>query len=314
MKILKGCFMLLAMAGVSTSSFAQSQELQISPLRFAGVHAISPQAGQSRAYMVLHGAGGGNWNFNLFADDLANLNQGTIEAPRHSFFNTLTTSGNYTLLNFAVNALNPSLTYVVMDPMGNEIARRTHQDVPMLRRGEQFFPTVFAHPEEGFLIAQTIKNGRNAGYTLSHVTPNLDENWSISFFATRGHAHVYDMVAGDDKIFILEANERLNRTQNTRIHCLDAKTGKHIYTQELKDNTSSFFPTALLPLEDGSIAMAGTYFNGTRINSKNTRGIFFMTLDGSGSTMALQTQSWKLLRPVMRTSVPDWFFKVMPDV
>lgn len=298
----------------SHAVLANSKELRVSPFRFAGVHALSSQQGQSDAYMVIHNASGGDWNFNLFDSRLKEIKEGTIEAPRHSFYNNMTYNGQFTLLSFVVNAFTPSITYVVLDTSGNEVSRVTRTDTPMLRRGEQFFPSVYNHPENGFIIVQTTGGGRRAGYTVEHVDHELNTINSIEFTSTRGHIHVYDMAAAEGSLFILEATERFGKTLNARIHRIDLHNNRHIYTMELSDNDYSYFPTALLPSEENSITLAGSYFSGKNIRGKNSRGLFFMQIDEEGGTSGMEIHPWKGLRGTLRTSVPDWFFKVMPDV
>ncbi len=307
-------FMAAMVAVFHTNVNSQSLELEISPLRFAGVHALSSVQGESDAYMVLHTASEGNWNFQLIDNRLDEVRTGTIEAPRYSFFTGMTYNGEHILLSFIVNAFSQSITYVVLDKQGFEVARTTRTDTPMLRRGDRFFPGVFNHPQQGFVIVQTTGRGRNAGYSVEQVDGQLNTLWSIEFAANKGTAHVYDLVASNDKLFILEATERMGRTLNARLHSIDLSENEHSYTMELGDGDHSYFPTAFLPMENGNIAMAGTYFNGSRIRGKNTRGMFFLNVGPDGTTDAMELYPWRELRKTLRTPVPDWFFKVMPDV
>ncbi len=296
------------------SGFSQSKELKISPLRFAGVHALGTQQGENDAYMVIHTGSGGDWHFQLYDFLLNEVKEGTIETPRYSFFNQMTYNGDHTLLSFVNNAFSQSVTYVILDHMGNEVSRRTSSDVTMLRRGDQFFPGVYNHPREGFLIVQTAGRGRRTGYTVEHVDSELNTLWSIEFTSPKGNAHVYDLVTSEERVFILEATERMGKTLNSRLHSIDLGTASHIYTMELGDGQNSFFPTAFLPTADNRLAMAGTYFRGDKIRGKNTRGLFFLNVAEDGSTAGMQTHPWATLRRTLRTPVPDWFFKVMPDV
>lgn len=310
----KGLIAALLLAIMSITVFANSKEIRISPLRFAGVHALSSHQGQSDAYMVIHSATGGDWNFQLLDKGLNEIKEGIIEAPRYSFFNSMTYNGQHTLMSFVVNAFTPSITYVVLDKKGNEISRVTRTDAPMLRRGDQFFPTVYNHPENGFVIVQTSRGGRRAGYTVEHVDHQLNTLSLLEFSGSREHVHVYDLAASDSKLFILEATERFGRTLNARLHCIDLRDNRQIYTMELSDKDYVYFPTALLPAEDNSIALAGSYFLGKNIRGKNSQGLFFMQINQDGGTAGMEIHPWRGLRSTLRTPVPDWFFKVMPDV
>lgn len=293
---------------------AQSVDISISPLRFAGVHALQSQQGINNGYLVLHTAQGGNWNYQMFNSELETLTQGTLEAPRYSFFNGLTTNGDYTLVNFVVNAFTQSSTYILLNSRGEEVNRVTRNDLQMLRRGEQFLPRIFNHPQGGFLVVETLRKGNSAGYRLEYLDTDLQSRWQKEFFAQRGHAHVYDIASNADGVFILEATERSNQTRNVRLHGIQASNGTHLYTMELTDDQYTYFPTALLPMSDGSIALSGTYFKGSRINSKRNQGVFFLGVSPEGNTLGMQNHPWKMLRPYLRTSVPDWFLRIMPDV
>jgi len=293
---------------------AQTREFKISPFRFAGVHSLSSVKGYSDAFMVVHAALDGDWNFQLLDNNLSEIKTGKIDAPRHSFFNGMTCNGDHTLMNFVVNFSRPSITYVILDAKGNEIARTTRTDVPLLRRGDQFFPGVYNHPANGFLIIQSAFDGKQAGYTIEHVDNKLNTLWSRTFSRPKGHAHVYDLVSEGNRVFILEATERMGRTLNARLHSLDAETGAHIYTMELSDDNFAYFPTALLPLENNGVALAGSYYKGDKIRGRKSQGLFFLNVEGNGETSGMNLHAWKGLRKTLRTPVPDWFFKLMPDV
>ncbi|MDR4988695.1 MAG: hypothetical protein RG741_07665 [Bacteroidales bacterium] len=314
---LKGLSVLVVMLLLSGSFFtlqAHSKEMRISPLRFAGVHSLGVQPGQSEAYMVLHSASAGNWNFHLLDKELNELMEGVVEAPRYSFFNEMTFDGEHILMSFVVNAFTPSITYVVLDALGNEVARTTRTDAPMLRRGDRFFPSVYGHPEGGFILVQATGGGRRAGYTVEYADHQLNTQWSLDFKGDKGTVHVYDMMLAGDRLYILEATERLGNTLNARLHCLSLSDAAHTYTMELTDNDYTYFPTAILPVENNRIALAGTYFSGDKIRQRSSGGLFFLFVEEDGGTAGMEVHPWRGLRPTLRTSVPDWFFKLMPEV
>jgi hypothetical protein len=60
--------------------------------------------------------------------------------------------------------------------------------------------------------------------------------------------------------------------------------------------------------------MAGTYYKGSKIESKNSKGLFLAEKDSDGVFAAKQLMEWNILKPVLKTRVSDWFFKVMPEV
>ncbi len=300
--------------GIYVNGHAQSRDFSISPLRYAGLHSLSNTPGESDAYLLLQTASGGNWNIDLVDASLNEIKSTSIEAPAYSFFNQLCHNGEYTLMSFVLNAFSTSVTYVVLDRSGQEVARTTRTDVPNLRRGEQFFPAVYPHPTKGFIIIQSTGKTRSAGYMAEHVDEHLNTLWNKEFSLSNAQVHAYDIFSSQNRLYILEATERRGKTQNARLQCIDLDDYSHLYTMDLSDSQNSYFPTALLPMQDGSIALAGTYFKGDRISGRNNQGIFFINVDESGSTAGMDLHPWSELRSTLRTSVPDWFFKVMPDV
>jgi len=299
----------------STSDLLSKEyELKISPLRFAGVHPLSSKPGFADGYIVIHSASDGNWNFQLLDNRLNEIKEGLVEAPRFSFFNGLAYNGSHTILCFVNNALSTSITYVILDNYGNEVARTTRTDTPMLRRGNQFFPSVYSHPDNGFIVVQTSGSGRNAGYTVEQIDNELNTLWQLGFTAPKGNSHIYQIEAHNGKLYILEANETMNRTKGVRIRCIDYVERKLVYTHELSDPKLIYYPTAIKPIEGNSVVLAGTYFKGRRLRSESTQGLFMMHLNPSGEIQSNELHPWRGLRRTLRTSVPDWLFKVMPDV
>ncbi len=309
-KIILPALLLLtfAMAG-----FAQSQQLRISPFRFGGVHPMSSADGEPRGFFVINTESEGNWMFHFFDAELRETGKTLVEAPRFSFFNEAVIHNDKILVSFLVNAFRTSATYVLLDMEGNELARQTRTDMPMLNRGEQFFPRVFAHPETGFIITQTIRDG-NTGYAVEHLNEELNTLWRKEFYAQRGTYHVYDLWAGSQDILIFEGNERRGNLLNARVVSLDPKTGNERFQKHLADGEHAFFPMATGFLDNGEAVLAGTYYRGDQIRGKNSKGLFFEKMDKDGKTTSMELYEWKGLRPLLRTSVTDWFFKVMPEV
>lgn len=301
-------------AGIFLDGHAQSRDFSVSALRYAGLHSLGSTPGESDAYLLLQTAPGGNWNIDLVDTSLNQINSTSIEAPAHSFFNQLCHNGEYTLMSFVLNAFSTSVTYVVLDSGGQEVARTTRTDVPNLRRGEQFFPAVYPHPTKGFIIIQSTGRTRSAGYVAEHVDEHLNTLWSKEFSLSNAQVHAYDVFSSHNRLYILEATERRGKTQNARLQCIDLCNYTHLYTMDLSDGSNSYFPTALLPMQDGSIALAGTYFKGERISGRSNQGVFFIHVNDKGSTAGMDLHPWSELRSTLRTSVPDWFFRVMPDV
>jgi len=58
------------LTGIQFVSFAQSKEIRVSPLRFAGVHPLSSSHHESDAFLVMHSGGSGVWNYEMFNTSL----------------------------------------------------------------------------------------------------------------------------------------------------------------------------------------------------------------------------------------------------
>ncbi len=301
-------FLTFAMSG-----FTRNQELKISPFHFGGVHPLTSSEGEAVGFFVINTESEGNWLFHFFDPDLKKTGKTIVEAPRFSFFNQAVIHNDMILVSFLVNAFKTSATLVLLDMEGNELARQTRTDMPMLNRGAQFFPRVFAHSETGFIITHTIRSGET-GYAIEHLDNELNTLWRKEFFADRGTYHVYDLWSGPEGILIFEGNERRGNLLNARIVSLDPKTGKERFQKHLTDGEHAFFPMASKFLDNGQVVLTGTYYRGENIRGKNSLGLFFEKMDKSGETVSMELYEWKGLRPLLRTNVTDWFFKVMPEV
>ena len=309
----KKLFSVLALMLTGLSVFSQTKEIRISPFRFGGVHALTTPSGEARGYYALHAGSNGRWGFHLYDTHLQEINHAEIETPRHSVFNSMVTNGEQMLASFVLNAFRTSVTYVIMDAAGNETARLTRENLPLLNRGEQFFPQLFLHPDQGFIIVESVR-GRRPGYSVEHVDKQLNTLWRREFFPSRGTGHVYGLWPQAGQIVILDAVERTRRTRNTRLLTLDPENGDHMLTMDLTDKDFTYFPTAVQPGPNGQVAVTGTYYKGERILSKNSQGLFFLNIGPSGETLAMELFDWRGLRGLLRTDVYDWFFKVMPEV
>lgn len=297
-----------------TNAYAQEYEKVISPLRFAGVHSLNREQGFADGYIVVHSASEGNWQYQLLNNQLKEIKEGKVEAPRHSIFNGLTYNGSHTLLCFVNNAFTTSITYVIIDDKGNEVAHSNRTDTPMLRRGEQFFPDVYSHPEHGFIIVQASGSGRNAGYSVEYIDNLLNTLWQKEFSVPKRTAHVFDIKMMDNKLYVLESTERMGKTQGLTIHCIDLNDGALVYTRQLRNDNLLFFPSAIKPLVNDEVILAGSYYKGSLLKPENSQGLFVMTLNEMGEVRSSKVHPWKGLRSTLRTSVPDWFFKAMPEL
>jgi hypothetical protein len=298
---------------LSVISYSQTIEKRVSPFRFAGVHALTTPQGETRGYFTLSAESGSRWEFQIMNTSLETTITTTIEAPRLSTFNTMVSDGDFIIASFVVNAFRTSLTYVVIDNQGNETARLTRENYPLLNQGNQYFPQLSVHPAGGFILVESIGR-RPAGYTVEYIDHSLSTIWRREFIPSKGKSVVYGLWPVDEQIIVYEATERNNRTQNTRIHTLNPLTGEHMLTMNLTDAEYTYFPTAINPGANGEIAITGTFFKGDKIKGKSSQGLFFINMDRDGQTLAMELFDWKFLRPLIKTHVYDWFFAVRPEV
>ncbi len=84
---LKGILVALMAISMPLSGLGQNKEMKISPLRYAGIHALSNQQGESDAYIVIQTAPGNAWNFTLLNFD--NAQKVSLQHAKPAFFSYL---------------------------------------------------------------------------------------------------------------------------------------------------------------------------------------------------------------------------------
>ncbi len=307
------CFFVLSF--ICFLSEAQIQtEVKISPLNFSGVQALATPDGNCNGYFLVFRESSNEWSIQIFDNNLQEIKKTNVELPKNAMFNKMTSNGNYFLASFVVNSLSTSsVTYVILNEKGEEVAKETREKLPFLARGKQFHPQVFPHKEKGFIVTQSLK-GKENGYSIENVDYNLKPIWKKEIFVGKQTGHVYQLWAEEEQIIIYEATERFGNIFNTRIVGLNATTGDINYSYPLVDKENSYFPTAIRPDSEGNIAISGTYFKGKSIQSKNSRGIFFVKLDKTGKEINKKYFERAALRPLLKTAVYDWFFKLNAEI
>ena len=289
-------------------------EMKIPMLRFAGVHALTTHDGEARGYFSLYAESNGVWKVHFFDTQINEIGVARVEAPRHSFYNTACTDGEHVLLSFLTNIGGGTATYVLLGMDGNQIASETRSGVSGLNRGEEFWPRLFALPGEGFLIAETVGRGRRSGYRLELIDLALRSQWKQDFYSDNGSAQLYRLMILADRLLLHETAERAGKTRSNEIHQVNPRNGMILSSHFLHQDGYSYFPTAMVSLGEDRIMMAGTYYRGEEMRTRNTRGLFFQVINGKGELVSRQNYEWSELRPLLRTQVYDWFFKVMPEV
>ncbi len=291
----------------------QELNLKISPFRFNGVFAIKDNQQQTNAFASVYAKSNGVWEMQWIAPDLSDSKTIVLDIPKNAIFQTMVSSGGQSLLCFVDNSFKPALHYLLIDSDGKVKNTVSKTKVPLLSRGKAFWPQLYALDQGHFLVVEPAKS-KSAGYSLERFDEQLQSLWRKEFYAEKGNAVVYELWVSEMGILIHQLAEKFGNVLNSQLIFNDLENGTSYYGTVLSDDQFTFYPTAFYPEKDRSIMMVGTYYKGSKIESKQAKGLFFAKVDADGSFSSQQLLEWKELKPILKTRVSDWFFKVMPEV
>lgn len=309
MKISILAVLLLAMIG----SQAQELEIKISPFKFNGVFAVKDNQQQTNAFISVYSKSNGIWEMQIIAQDLSESKTFTLDVPKNALFHTMVSSGDQNLICFVDNSFKPALHYLLIDREGNIKQSLSKTKVPLLARGKAYWPQLYALEQGNFIVVEPAKS-KSTGYSLECFDKQLKSLWRKEFYAEKGNARVYEIWITEQGILTHQLVEKFGNVLNSSMVYSDNSTGNTIFNTSLSNGENSFYPTAFYPEKDKSVVMAGTFYKGSKIESKNSKGLFLAEIDSDGIFAAKQLMEWKSLKPILKTRVSDWFFKVMPEV
>ncbi len=292
---------------------AQELELKISPFRFNGVFAVKDNHQQTNAFTSVYAKSNGVWEMQVIATDLSESQTFALEVPKNAIFHTMVSSGGQSLLCFVDNSFKPALHYLLIDREGNVKHTIAREKVPLLSRGKAYWPQLYALEQGHFLIVEPAKS-KSSGYSLERFDEQLQSLWRKEFYAEKGNATVYELWVSEMGILIHQLAEKFGNVVNSQLIYNDLESGASYYETVLSDGQFTFYPTAFYPENDRSVTMIGTYYKGSKIESKQSKGLFMAKTDADGNFRTQQLLEWKEMKPILKTRVSDWFFKVMPEV
>jgi len=293
--------------------YAQELELKISPFRFNGVFAVKDNQQQTNAFISVYSKSNGIWEMQIIAQDLSESKTFTLDVPKNALFHTMVSSGDQNLLCFVDNSFKPAIHYLLIDGEGNIKQSLSKTKVPLLARGKAYWPQLYALEQGNFIVVEPAKS-KSAGYSLERFDDQLKSLWRKEYYAEKGNAMVYELWVSEMGILIHQLAEKFGNVVNSQLIYNDLENGASIYETSLSDDQFTYYPTAFYLEKDRSVAMVGTYYKGSKIESKQSKGLFLAKTDAVGNFQSQQLLEWKGLKPILKTRVSDWFFKVMPEI
>lgn len=303
---------------MSTTNPVAAQEItrkfNVSVFRFAGIHAFTDTQNNALGYYSLYFKNTSSLGLKIFDVELNQLAETTIESSPTHLFNTIASDGKHILVSLVASTFKPTVTYILFDLTGKEIARSHRDDADMLLRGMDFYPQIAPHPNGGFVISQSVKDKKEKGLMFQYLDKELKPKWTKKIYADKGTAHLYDLRAVGDQIMIFDATERMGNLMTGNLRSLDGATGAENYSLSLSNDDHTLFPQAMRIRQDGGLMVTGSFFKGNKIGSGNPKGLFTLAVDAEGMEAGRSLFDWKSMKPVLKTDVADWFFRITPEV
>jgi hypothetical protein len=276
-----------------TTTMVQSQQVQIDGIRlkeFRGVSSI-PDKGYY-TYYVNEKSGKGMIEFalELYDLDLNVIKKTTIEVTKNSELTGGEFNGQDFL--FVFNDLSKKTnTLVTVDGSGNIIKKKVEETKKFATAGSTaIYPAMDA---SGFYMTQAVKE-KKWGFEVTKLDRDLKELWSKTTTVEKGMVSVASAESGPGKLMVIsmERPGLMSKKIYGKVVSFNGATGEKEYEYDLFDGKQTNLPSSFLIEPDGTVATAGMYYDGEKMNGDNSDGIFFLKLDPSGKQVAYKSIDW----------------------
>lgn len=148
--------------------------------------------------------------------------------------------------------------------------------------------------QSGFYLVRVVRE-KKTGFELSHLTDNLDQEWSKSFVPDKGYIGMMIAKSVDDKfVFIKQQGPSvLSKRMTVEMMIIDEADGSTAGKLFLYDGTNTFIPSAIRFDEAGNVLTGGMYFEGVKYRNTNSKGVFLMRSSLDGESKEIQSLPWK---------------------
>lgn len=159
----------------------------------------------------------------------------------------------------------------------------------------EMFPSV---ADDGFFLLSQISNGSVTGYQVLKLDGELHTVWDQKRFPEKGYLMADAAMSLDGQLVVVQRESKeINMFGNDVVQpdlvCFDGASGDLLFNSPLFDKDYLAIPNQLLRDRDGNLVIAGEYYEGQRIKTSNSDGVFFKKLSASGDVISYNRSSWK---------------------
>ena len=280
----------LAMAATSLATAQQEQIDGIRPREFRGVNPIEGKGYYT--YYVNEKTGKGMIEFalELYDLDLNVIKKTTVEVTKNS--ELVGSEFNGQDFMFVFNDLSKKTnTFITVDGKGDIIKKNVEPVKKIMAVGTAaIYPAMDA---TGFYMTHAVKE-KKWGYEVVKYDRDLKELWSKTVTVEKGMVGVASAESGPGKLMVIsmERPGAMSKKIYGKVVSFNGSTGEKEYEYDLYDGKQTNLPSSFLIEADGSVATAGMYYEGEKMNGDNSDGVFFLRLDPSGKQVAYKSIDW----------------------
>lgn len=202
-------------------------------------------------------------------------------------------NGSHFLVVF-YDAKSDNVRSVSFDESGNKVAETVVGGIKTkFMFQEDMQPSFYAAGEAGFYAVIPDKE-KKFGFSITRYDNQLNEMWVKAYFPEKGVQVVMDAESDADQLVLLKYSKDSKMTKETDVDmtAFAAGDGSERWTYSMSLGDRTLLPNELAINDRGDIAVAGMYFDGSKVKASNSDGVFFTLLTSSGAEIAGITQAW----------------------
>ncbi len=227
----------------------------------------------------------------IFDLNLNQVNKTKIVVNKGDFLVGAEFNGQNFLFGF-VDYNKKTNTYFVLDAKGNETKKET---IPVKKLASAGSAAMYpARDGSGFYVTSLVKE-KKWGYRVRKMDSNAQILWDKTYTRPKGLAMIVGAESSNGRLTLI-VNERPSlmayRKAMRSLVSLDDNTGDEIFKTPLFDGMLTAIPSSMIVEPDGTTVTCGMYYNGEKVNEKNSDVIFFMKLAPDGSQIAKNAIDW----------------------
>ncbi|OFY16559.1 MAG: hypothetical protein A2X11_12680 [Bacteroidetes bacterium GWE2_42_24] len=150
----------------------------------------------------------------------------------------------------------------------------------------------------GYYLLAQVSDGKSTGYQILKLSSDIKTIWDQRKYPEHGYLIADAAISLPGQLIVIQReSEAVSYSRNVRVKpdlvCYDEGNGDLLFTSPLYDKDYLAIPNQLIADKEGNIVIAGEYYEGERIKSDNSDGVFFKKLSASGDVLTYNLLSWE---------------------